>query len=166
MKGIIKGKVWTYGDHINTDIISPGQYMSMPVEEQAKHAMEAIDSDFPKKLSPGDIIVAGDNFGSGSSRETAQRVLKYLGVGAVVSNFFARIFFRNCINTGIPVVEISDTSGIKEGDEIEIDLLNGTVKNLNTQDIYQSTKLPEHLLDMLNAGGLEPYLKKRMEQKK
>lgn len=165
MNGIIKGRVWKYGDNINTDIISPGQYMSMPIEEQAKHSMEAIDPDFPSKIQPGDLLVVGDNFGSGSSRETAQSVLKHLGVGAIVGNFFARIFFRNCINTGIPVVEIGDTSKISEGDEIQINLLEGVVTNLSDQEQYKGTKLPPLLLEMLNDGGLESYLKKKMVAK-
>jgi 3-isopropylmalate dehydratase small subunit len=162
MSKIIKGRVWKYGDNINTDIISPGQYMSLSIEKQAKHAMEAIDSDFSKKVKPGDILVVGDNFGSGSSRETAQMVLKELGVGAIVGNFFARIFFRNSINTGLPVVEAGDTSSIDEGDVIEIHLIDGIIKNITKGFEIKATKLPEHLVEMVNAGGLVPYLSEKM----
>ncbi len=162
MSMIIKGRVWKYGDNINTDIISPGQYMSLPVEQQATHSMEAIDPEFSKKVSPGDILVVGDNFGSGSSRETAQMVLNHLGIGAIVGNFFARIFFRNSLNTGLPVVEVGDTSSIDEGDEIEIHLLEGVIKNLTKGTELKGTKLPEHLIEMVNEGGLEAYLAKKM----
>ncbi|PLS18581.1 3-isopropylmalate dehydratase [Bacillus sp. M6-12] len=162
MSAIIRGRVWKYGDNINTDIISPGQYMSLSIEKQAEHAMEAIDPEFPKKIQPGDIIVAGDNFGSGSSRETAPLVLKHLQVGAILGNFFARIFYRNAINIGLPVVEMGDTSHIDEGDELEINLLEGTVNNITKGTNYDTTKLPEHLVEMVSLGGLEAYLAKRM----
>jgi 3-isopropylmalate dehydratase small subunit len=162
MSVIIRGRVWKYGDNINTDIISPGQYMSLPVEKQAEHAMSAIDPNFAKKVQAGDILVAGNNFGSGSSRETAQMVLKHLQVGAIIATSFARIFYRNSINVGLPVVEMDDTSLIQEGDEIEIDLLEGRVINY-TQDVeYKGTKLPAHLIEMVELGGLEPYLAKRL----
>ena len=158
----IRGRVWKYGDNINTDIISPGQYMSFPVEKQAEHAMEAIDPGFSKKVQRGDILVAGNNFGSGSSRETAQMVLKYHQIGAVVATSFARIFYRNSINVGLPVVEMSDTSLINEGDEIEIDLFAGKIINHTQKAEYKGTKLPEHLIEMVELGGLEPYLAKKL----
>lgn len=162
MSFVIRGKVWKYGDNINTDIISPGQYMSFPIETQAEHAMEAIDPDFASKVQAGDIIVAGDNFGSGSSRETAQMVLKYHEIGAIVANSFARIFYRNSINVGLPVVEMLDTSAIEEGDEIEINLLEGKIINHSKGTEYKGTKLPEHLIEMVKVGGLEPYLAKKL----
>ncbi|RFU71467.1 3-isopropylmalate dehydratase [Peribacillus saganii] len=162
MSEMIRGRVWKYGHNINTDIISPGQYMSLSIEEQSQHAMEAIDPDFSKKVRPGDIIVAGDNFGSGSSRETAPLVLKHLQVGAILGNFFARIFFRNAINIGLPVVEMGDTSYIDEGDMLEIDLLKGKVINITKGQEYKTAKLPAHLVEMVSLGGLEPYLAKRM----
>lgn len=162
MSFVIRGRVWKYGDNINTDIISPGQYMSYPVEKQAEHAMEAIDAEFAKKVQPGDVIVAGNNFGSGSSRETAQMVLKYHKIGAIVANSFARIFYRNSINVGLPVVEMLDTSVIDEGDEIEINLLEGKITNHSKGEVYEGTKLPEHLIEMVKVGGLEPYLAKKL----
>ncbi|WP_251551672.1 3-isopropylmalate dehydratase [Neobacillus muris] len=162
MTVIIRGRVWKYGDNINTDIISPGQFMSLPIEKQAEHAMSAIDPKFSKKVKPGDILVAGNNFGSGSSRETAQMVLKHLQVGAIVACSFARIFYRNSINVGLPVVEMEDTSVIKEGEELEIDLLAGRIINHTQTSEYKGTKLPEHLIEMVELGGLEPYLAKRL----
>jgi 3-isopropylmalate dehydratase small subunit len=158
----IRGRVWKYGDNINTDIISPGQYMSFAVEKQAEHAMEAIDPNFSKKIQPGDILVAGSNFGSGSSRETAQMVLKYHQIGAVVATSFARIFYRNSINVGLPVVEMMDTSVIHEGDKIEIDLFAGKIINHTQKTEHKGTKLPEHLIEMVKLGGLEPYLAKKL----
>lgn len=162
MSFIIRGRVWKYGNNINTDIISPGQYMSLSIEKQAEHAMEAIDPTFHQKVQPGDIIVAGDNFGSGSSRETAQMVLKHHQIGAIVANSFARIFYRNSINVGLPVVEMADTSLIQEGDEVEIDLLAGKIINHTQEKEYAGTKLPEHLIEMVKLGGLEPYLAKKL----
>lgn len=162
MSVIIKGRVWKYGDNINTDIISPGQYLSLPIEQQAQHAMEAIDKDFPKKVQRGDIIVAGQNFGSGSSRETAQRILKHLGVGAIIATSFARIFYRNALNIGLPVVELADPTQIQEGDLIEVNLIEGKIINHTQGTEYVGTKLPPHLMEMVELGGLEPYLAKRL----
>ncbi|OLN22010.1 3-isopropylmalate dehydratase [Domibacillus antri] len=163
MSYTIRGRVWKYGDNINTDIISPGQYMSQPVEIQAEHAMEAIDPEFSKKVKPGDILVAGHNFGSGSSRETAQMVLKHQRIGAIIAVSFARIFYRNAINVGLPVVDMKDTSVINEGDEVEVDLLEGRIINHTQGTEYQGTKLPEHLIEMVQLGGLEPYLAKKIK---
>jgi 3-isopropylmalate dehydratase small subunit len=158
----IRGRVWKYGDNINTDIISPGQYMSFPIEKQANHAMEAIDPDFATKVQAGDILVVGKNFGSGSSRETAQMVLKYHQIGAILATSFARIFYRNSINVGLPVVEMIDTSVIQEGDEVEIDLFEGKIINHTQGTEYKGTKLPDHLIEMVKLGGLEAYLAKRL----
>jgi 3-isopropylmalate/(R)-2-methylmalate dehydratase small subunit len=157
---IIRGKVHKYGDNINTDIISPGQYMELGYEEMAAHAMEGVDPDFSKKINPGDIIVAGNNFGSGSSRETAPIALKYAGVGAVIAGFFARIFYRNSINIGLPVMESVAVDEINDGDELEIDPLKGLIKNLSQNKEYQCSALPEHILDLIKSGGLVSVLEK------
>ncbi|GAW92333.1 3-isopropylmalate dehydratase small subunit [Calderihabitans maritimus] len=162
VRKVIKGRVWRYGDNINTDIISPGQYMQLPLEEQAKHAMEGIDPQFTSKVKPGDILVAGDNFGSGSSRETAPLVLKYNGIGAVIARSFARIFYRNAINVGLPVLELAEASEIQEGDELEIELITGRIKNLSRDKEYQASSLPEHLMAVIEAGGLEAYLAQKL----
>lgn len=117
----IKGKVHKFGDNINTDLISPAQYMEMSNEIIAQHAMEGADPEFMEKMKPGDIIVAGKNFGSGSSRETAPLALKNAGVSVVIAEFFARIFYRNSINIGLPVLMTKDTSSIQDDDELEVD---------------------------------------------
>ncbi|SDE99887.1 3-isopropylmalate dehydratase small subunit [Sporolituus thermophilus] len=160
MSAIVRGKVHKYGDNINTDIISPPQYMELSIAEAAKYAMSAIDPDFAAKVQKGDILVAGANFGSGSSRETSPLTLKYLGVGAIVAKFFARIFYRNAINLGIPVIECSDADKIQNGDTIEIDLETGIIRNITRQETYQGTRIPAHILELINEGGLVPYLKK------
>lgn len=160
----VKGKVWKFGDDINTDIIIPGKYKfkTLNMKELAEHAMEGVDPDFPKKTRPGDIIVAGKNFGCGSSREHAPRVLKELGIGAVVAGSFARIFFRNSVNVGLPLVESKEASKeAKEGDVLEIDLERGTIKNVNAGKSYSFKPIPSVLLDILQNGGLVEYLKKK-----
>ncbi|MBZ4654085.1 MAG: 3-isopropylmalate dehydratase [Peptococcaceae bacterium] len=159
---IIRGRVHKYGDNINTDIISPGQYMELSYTEIAAHAMEGVDPGFSRKVKPGDIVVAGKNFGSGSSRETAPIALKYAGVGAVVADFFARIFYRNCINIGLPVVELPEVEDINAGDELEIQLLEGKVLNITQGKTYQFTALPQHILEMIQEGGLVSLLEKKV----
>ena len=162
---VIKGDVLKYGDNINTDIISPPQFMEYSIEESAKYAMSAIDPNFSKRVKKGDIIVAGKNFGSGSSRETSPLTLKYLGVSAIVAQFFARIFYRNAINVGIPVVECNEADAIKDGDVIEIDLENGIIKNISADEVYQCTRISPHVMELINDGGLVAYIKKNMERK-
>jgi 3-isopropylmalate/(R)-2-methylmalate dehydratase small subunit len=156
----VRGKVLKYGDNINTDIISPPQYMEYSIAEAAKYAMSAIDPDFATKIQKGDIMVAGANFGSGSSRETSPLTLKYLGVGAIVAKFFARIFYRNAINVGIPVIECDEVDKIRDGDSIEIDLAEGMITNVTRHEKYKCSAIPPHILELINDGGLVPYLKK------
>lgn len=157
----ISGSVHKFGDNINTDIISPPQYMELAVEEAAAYAMNAVDADFSRRVRPGDIMVAGRNFGSGSSRETSPLALKYLGVGAVVSTFFARIFYRNAINVGLPVIECGEAGKIAAGDEIAIDLEAGRIENKTTGASYACGKIPAHLRELVAAGGMFAYLKQR-----
>lgn len=159
---IIKGHVHKYGDNINTDIISPPQYMELSIAEAAAYAMSAVDPSFAKQVKPGDIIVAGANFGSGSSRETSPLTLQYLGISAIVAKFFARIFYRNAINLGIPVIECAETDKINCQDEIEIDFASGTIKNLTKGECYMCSKIPPHIMELVSDGGLVPYLKKRV----
>ena len=159
---IIKGRVLKYGDNINTDIISPPQYMELSIADAAKYEMSAIDPDFPSKIKKGDIMVAGANFGSGSSRETSPLALRHLGVGAIVAKFFARIFYRNAINLGIPVIECAETDKISDQDEIEIDLASGMLNNLTKNESYSCSKIPPHIMELVADGGLVPYLKKRV----
>ena len=158
----IRGKVIRYGDDINTDVIFPGRYLAITEpEEMAKHAMEDLDKDFLKKVKERSIIVAGKNFGCGSSREQAVICLKYAGIRAIVARSFARIFFRNAINQGIPVVELEDTSRIEDGEEIEIDLDEGTVRNLTKGEDYRFKPLPDFIRKIIDSGGLLNYTKER-----
>ena len=160
MDRIVRGKVFAYGDNINTDIISPPQYMELSIADAAPYAMSAIDPEFTSKVQKGDIIVAGVNFGSGSSRETSPLTLKYLGVGAIVAKFFARIFYRNAINLGIPVIECSEADKISTDDVIEINLGAGTIYNLTKNENYGCSRIPPHIVTLISDGGLVPYLKK------
>jgi 3-isopropylmalate/(R)-2-methylmalate dehydratase small subunit len=157
----MKGKVWKFGDDIDTDIIIPGRYLVLTNEKElAKHLMEGIDPQFPKKVNNGDIIVAGKNFGCGSSREHAPIAIKASGISAVVAESFARIFYRNSINIGLPLLKCIDISKhISQGDEIEINMEKGILKDLNTSEEFKIEKLPEFMLKILNKGGLIPYLK-------
>ena len=159
MSTVLKGRVLKCGDNINTDIIAPPQYMELSIADSAKYTMTAIDPDFPSKVQMGDILVAGVNFGSGSSRETAPLALKYLGVGAIVACFFARIFYRNAINLGIPVIECKDANKISEGDFIEINVEQGLIKNISKGEEYICSKIPPHIQKLINDGGLVAYLK-------
>ncbi|WP_406662614.1 3-isopropylmalate dehydratase small subunit [Methanolobus sp. ZRKC3] len=153
---MIKGKAWIFGNDIDTDVIIPGKYLrTTDMQVFADHAMEGIDPEFPKKVQKGDVIVAGDNFGCGSSREQAPLALKHAGVSCVVAKYFARIFFRNAINVGLPLIE-ADVE-CEEGDEVEINLLEGTV--MVNGKTYQGNKLPDFLLEILTEGGLVAHRK-------
>lgn len=162
MEKIIKGRTWVFGDDIDTDVIIPGKYLrTTDMQVFADHAMEGIDPDFSKKVKPGDIVVGGNNFGCGSSREQAALALKYAGVACVVARSFGRIFFRNAINVGLPLMEADIQCN--EGDEIEADLENGKV-TVNGKE-YTGNKLPDFLLEILSDGGLVPH-RKAMQEKK
>ena len=159
----IEGRVHRFGDNINTDLICPGKYMELSNEEIAAHAMTGADADFPKKVQPGDIIVAGKNFGSGSSRETAPQAIKSSGVSLVIAELFARIFYRNCINIGLPVLILPNTSGIRDGDRLDVRLGEGLIRNLVTGDSWTCDPIPENIMEMLKAGGLIPLLEQRLQ---
>ena len=158
---ILRGKAWKFGDGISTDHIIPGRYFHLRnnLPELAKHALEDADPDFVKKVQKGDFVVAGFNFGQGSSREHAAIVLKMSGVGAVIAKSFARIFFRNAINVGLPVA-ICDTDNIDTGDELEVDLERGKIKNITKDFDIKIKPLPKVMLKILSEGGLVPYIKK------
>jgi 3-isopropylmalate/(R)-2-methylmalate dehydratase small subunit len=156
---IISGKALKYGDNINTDIISPPQYMEMPIADAAKYAMNAVDPDFAEKSKICSIFVAEKNLGSGSSRETAPLTLKYLGVKAVVAVFFARIFYRNCINLGIPAIECFEAGKISEGDVIELDPEGGVIRNITKGETYPCSRIPDHIFRLISDGGLIGHLK-------
>jgi len=162
----MKGKVWKFGDDVDTDIIIPGRYLVLRDEKElAACVMEGCDPDFSKKVSEGDIIVAGKNFGCGSSREHAPIAIKGAGVAAVVAESFARIFYRNSINIGLPLIEAKDISGkISEGDIIEIDIDKGILKDLDTSEEFDIKPLPEFMLGIMEEGGLISYLKNHIEE--
>lgn len=160
---VIRGRTWKFGDDVNTDLIMPGKYKFSTIDlfELAKHAMEGIDPDFSKKVRKGDVIVAGKNFGCGSSREQAPLALKYLGVGAVVAKFFSRIFYRNAINVGLPVIQNEDVfEATKTGDILEINIKRGLIRNLNSGEEFIANPFPEFLLEILKDGGLVKHYKK------
>ena len=163
MSDIITGKSLKYGDNINTDIISPPQYMEYSIADAAPYAMSAIDTDFAEKTKESKIFVAGKNLGSGSSRETAPLTLKYLGIKVVIAEFFARIFYRNCINLGLPAIECAEAGKIDTGDELIIDLENGVIKNVTKKEQYECSKLPAHIFALIEKGGLISYLKSEKE---
>ncbi|AKB75695.1 Coenzyme B synthesis from 2-oxoglutarate: steps 4, 7, 8, 11, and 12 (small subunit) [Methanosarcina lacustris Z-7289] len=164
MENPIIGRVWKFGNDIDTDVIIPGKYLrTKDMQIFAAHAMEGIDPEFTKKAKPGDIIVAGDNFGCGSSREQAPLALKHAGIACVVAKSFARIFFRNAINVGLPLME-ADVECL-EGDEIEVDLLKGEVR-VPGKGVFRGNKLPDFLLEMLTDGGLVAHRKKVQSQEK
>lgn len=156
------GNVIRFGDNINTDIISPPQYMELGIEESAKYAMSALDPNFAEKVKTKKILVAGKNFGSGSSRETSPLTLKYLGVEVVAAEFFARIFYRNAINVGLIAVECKEVDRIREDDVVQVGYEDGIIRNLTRNEEYGCSKIPEHLMQLIEAGGLVNSLKKQI----
>ena len=169
MRTVIRGKVWKFGDNVDTDQIIPARYLNTSDPyEIAQHVMEDSEHpDFAQKHQEGDIIVAGRNFGSGSSREHAPIAIKYSGVPVVIAKSFARIFFRNAINIGLPIVEAPEAvDEINQGDEVEVDLEKGIIKNLATGKEYTATKFPEELQAILKAGGLMEYAKEKLKGSK
>lgn len=156
-----KGKAFKFGDNISTDHIAPGRlfHLRSDLPEFAKHVLEDADPEFASKMSVGDFVVAGNNFGLGSSREHAPQIIKIAGVGAVLAKSFARIFYRNAINIGLLLIEC-DTDGIDAGDELEIDIKEGFVHNLTKQTRIKITPLPDVMIKLLNEGGLIEHIKK------
>ena len=163
----IKGKAIKFGDNVDTDVILPGPYLvHTDPNELAKHAMEGLDPKFPEKAANGVIAVGGKNFGCGSSREQAPIALKYSGVKCVLAESFARIFYRNSITIGLPVLVCSGVSGkVKEGDMLVVDLQTGKVEDKTNGSVLQATKLPEFIMEILDDGGLIEHLKRRIESK-
>ncbi len=157
----LKGRVWKFGDDISTDLICPGRYFHLRsnLPELAKHVLEDADPDFSKKIQKGDFVVGGYNFGLGSSREHAPTIIKLAGVSAVLAKSFARIFYRNAINVGLPLLEC-DTDKIDVGDELEVDLSTGVIKNLTKKIELKSPPLPSVMIKILNDGGLAEHIKK------
>ncbi len=163
MKKEIRGRAWRFGDNVDTDQIIPAQYLvTGDPRELAKHAFERVRPDFPQKVKEGDIIVAGENFGCGSSREHAPRALMGAGISCVIAESFARIFFRNSINIGLPLVE-SEVEA-EDGDILEIDFGEGSIRNLDTEKRYRFPPLPQFLLNLINSGGLVGYVKRQLKE--
>lgn len=165
---MLKGKVHKYGANVDTDVIIPARYLNISdSEELAKHCMEDIDPEFVKRVKPGDIIVATTNFGCGSSREHAPLAIKACGISCVIARSFARIFFRNAINIGLPLLESEGApDNINAGDTVEVDLATGTIKNLTNGKTFTAKPYPDFMAGIIAAGGLIEYTKKRLAEAK
>ncbi len=157
----LKGKAWKFKDNVDTDVIIPARYLnSSDPKELASHCMEDIDKDFTKKIASGDIIVAGKNFGCGSSREHAPIAIKNAGISCVVAESFARIFYRNSINMALPIFEIQEASQkISEGNELEVNTETGEIKNLSKNETYKAAPMPPFIQKIIKLGGLMEYVK-------
>jgi len=163
METKLKGRAWVYGDNIDTDVIIPARYLvTSDPEELARHCMEDIDTTFAQSVKPGDIIAAGSNFGCGSSREHAPLAIKGAGVSCVIAPSFARIFYRNAINVGLPILECAEARRISKGDEIEADLSNGIITNVTKGETYTAKPFPEFIQNIIELGGLAPYVRSRL----
>lgn len=162
----LKGRAWVYGDNVDTDVIIPARYLSTSDPDKlAPHCMEDIDATYAKSVKAGDVIVAGGNFGCGSSREHAPIAIKASGASCVIAASFARIFFRNAINIGLPILECAEASApgaIAAGDEIEIDIASGTIYDRTNGRTFKAAPVPEFLQRLYAAGGLVPYVKERL----
>jgi 3-isopropylmalate/(R)-2-methylmalate dehydratase small subunit len=159
---MVRGRAWVFGDAVNTDVMAPGIYFKAPFEELARHCLEAVNPAFAREVRPGDIIVAGRNFGVGSAREQAAMALRHLGVGAVLAASFGRIFYRNALNFGMPALFFPAAGEISAGDEVEVDVVAGRIRDLTTGGEWTVNGLPTHLMAMVSAGGLMPWLKARL----
>lgn len=155
------GNAWVYGDNIDTDILAPGPYMKKPMNELAKHCFEAIDTSFAKQVKQGDVVAAGEAFGIGSSREQAAQALVELGVSCVIAKSFARIFYRNALNLGLPALVCSDADKITKGDQISVQPEQGIIINHSKNEQYQCEAIPEQLMEIVRAGGLMPFLQNK-----
>ncbi len=159
------GKAWTYGANIDTDLLAPIEaYKSLDPKAGAVRCLEALDPTFGPNVKLGDIFVATDNLGIGSSREYAPQFLKWLGIEAVIAQSFARIFYRNCFNIGLPALVLKDVSGIEMGDEVTVDPAIGEVRNATKGTVLMTDPVPPHLMEMIAAGGLMAHLKQRFAQ--
>jgi 3-isopropylmalate/(R)-2-methylmalate dehydratase small subunit len=150
----LSGKAFVFGDNIDTDVLAPGQLMKLPPRELAGHCLEAIDPTFASQVQPGDFVVAGHNFGLGSSREQAAISLSLLGVGAVIAPSFARIFYRNALNLGLPALFCDDVGRISKGDQLRVDAVAGEIINVTKNLTLSCKPIPAHLMEMVLAGGL------------
>ncbi len=167
MSNIIRGRVWKFGDQVDTDVITPGIYVDAPMSEMKKHVLESLNPRFPAEVKRGDLIVAGKNFGCGSSRETAPDAIQALGVAGVIADSFARIFFRNALAIGLAVLPCPGASGaFQEGEEAELDVFQATVKNVSTGLNLKAQPLHADILDIIAHGGIFGLLKAQAEREK
>ena len=156
-------RAWVFGDDIDTDVLAPGRYMKLGIEEIAGHCLEAVSSAFSNEVKPGDFVVAGRNFGCGSSREQAPAALKHLGVAALVAESFAGLFYRNALNLGLPALVCDGAGRIRNGDALEIDYDKSEIVNLTLHQTLAFEPIPAHLMEMVRDGGLLPHLEKRLK---
>lgn len=163
---MIKGRVWRFGDDVDTDLIIPARYLNTSdPRELALHCLENVNPEFASQVQPGEMVVAGRNFGCGSSREHAPLALKSAGVSCVIASTFARIFYRNAINIGLPILESEEASKeVKEGERLEVNLGEGRITNLTTGQVYHATPFPSFMQELISAGGLVPYVRARLNQ--
>ncbi len=166
MNHLITGRAWKLGDDIDTDAMASGVYLKLPIEELAPHCLEIVDPDFATNVRHGDLLVCGENFGLGSSREQAPQALKFLGVGAILAKSFARIFYRNAVNLGLPALFFPQADKIEAGHRLEVDLAAGKVRDLDTSGVFAVEPMPPHLLEMLADGGLIGHLKRRLAEER
>jgi len=161
---ILRGRVWKFGDNVDTDVIIPVRYCSTTdVQEFGKHCMEGIDPDFHLKVKPGDVLVAGNNFGCGSSREPAPLAIKAAGISCIIARTFARIFYRNAFNIGLPILECADgPDDIEEGHEIQVDLDTGEIRDLHLERSFQAKPIPPFMQDLVRDGGLMNHIARRL----
>jgi 3-isopropylmalate/(R)-2-methylmalate dehydratase small subunit len=159
----IAGKAWVFGNDIGTDQLAPGIYMKRSIEEIARHCLENVDPRFADEVERGDVVVAGRNFGMGSSREQAAQALLHLGVSVVLAKSYGGLFYRNALNLGLLVLYCPETNRINAGDRIAVEPDSGTVRNLTRNEINPCEPVPAHLMEMVRAGGLVPYLERKLK---
>lgn len=155
-------KAWVFGDDVDTDAIAPGRYMKFGIDEIARHSMEALAPGFAGSVEKGDFVVAGNNFGAGSSREQAAEALKHLGIAALVAESYAGLFYRNAVNLGLPAVVCPQARRIRAGDELRLDLAAAVLENISTGERLNCEPIPAFLLQIIRDGGLLPHLEKRL----
>ena len=158
---VLRGNAWVFGDEINTDTMAPGSYFKEPLEIMAQHCLEAVDPEFAGNVQRGDILVAGKNFGVGSAREQAPMSLVHLGVGAILAESFSRIFYRNAINLGLPLLIFPQAKEVEAGQLLEVNVVEGVIMNSSAGQTYKVEGIPPHLMEMINIGGLMPWLKQK-----
>jgi 3-isopropylmalate dehydratase small subunit len=160
--GLIRRRAWVFGDDVNTDVMAPGLYFKAPMAEMARHCLEALEPAFAREVRPGDIVVGLRRFGVGSAREQAPLALRHLGVGAVLAISYGRIFYRNALNFGLPALVFPEAGEIRAGDDLEVDAISGRIIDHTSGREYRVAGIPAHLMDMVRAGGLMPWLKLRL----